>query len=53
MDSALADDFVGMYVNEDTRAWNPESRQGLEQLLNMAWEQGLITKRVHPEFLPS
>jgi len=53
MDSALADRFVGMYVNEDTRAWNPESRRGLEQLLNLAWEQGLTTKRVHPEFLPS
>jgi len=52
MEAALADRFVGMYVNEDTRAWNPESRRGLEQLLNLAWEQGLIPQRVRPEFLP-
>lgn len=52
MEQALADRFVGMYVNEDTRAWNPESRRGLERLLNLAWERGLIPKRVSPEFLP-
>jgi 1,4-dihydroxy-6-naphthoate synthase len=52
MEAALADRFVGMYVNEDTRAWNQESRQGLEHLLNMAWEQGVITTRIRPEFLP-
>lgn len=51
MDTSLADRFVGMYVNDDTRAWNPESRLGLERLLDMAWERGLIPKRVCPEFL--
>jgi 1,4-dihydroxy-6-naphthoate synthase len=51
MDTSLADRFVGMYVNDDTRAWNPESRLGLERLLDMAWERGLIPKRVRPEFL--
>ncbi|MGH7411924.1 MAG: MqnA/MqnD/SBP family protein [Candidatus Methylomirabilis sp.] len=52
MEAALADRFVGMYVNNDTRAWNPESQQGLERLLDLAWEQRLIPKRVRPEFLP-
>ncbi len=52
MEQALADRFVGMYVNEDTRAWSPESRRGLQELLSLAWEQGLIAKRVGPEFLP-
>ncbi|MDD5559724.1 MqnA/MqnD/SBP family protein [Candidatus Methylomirabilis sp.] len=52
MEEALADRFVGMYVNEDTRVWNQECRRGLEHLLNLAWEQGVITKRIHPEFLP-
>lgn len=52
MEATLADRFVGMYVNEDTRAWNQESRQGLELLLNMAWEHGVITTRIRPEFLP-
>ena len=51
MDTSLADRFVGMYVNDDTRAWNPESRLGLERLLDMAWERGLIPKRIRPEFL--
>ena len=51
LDTSLADRFVGMYVNDDTRAWNPESRLGLERLLDMAWERGLIPKRIRPEFL--
>ena len=51
MDLPLVDRFVGMYVNDDTRAWNLESQRGLERLLDMAWEQGLIPKRVRPEFL--
>jgi 1,4-dihydroxy-6-naphthoate synthase len=51
MDTSLADRFVGMYVNDDTRAWNPESRLGLERLLDMAWERRLIPKRIRPEFL--
>lgn len=53
IEATLADRFVGMYVNEDTRAWNPESRRGLELLLNLAWERGVIPKRVRPEFLPA
>ena len=53
METALADRFVGMYVNDDTRAWNPESREGLERLLDMAWGGGLIPRRVRPEFLPT
>lgn len=53
IDAALADRFVGMYVNDDTRAWNLESRRGLERLLDMAWEQRLIPRQVRPEFLSS
>lgn len=53
METALADQFVGMYVNEDTRAWNEESRRGLECLLNLASERGLIPQRIRPEFLPA
>jgi 1,4-dihydroxy-6-naphthoate synthase len=52
MERALADRFVGMYVNEDTRVWSPESRRGLQELLSLAWERTLIAKRVCPEFLP-
>lgn len=53
LDARLADRFVGMYVNEDTRTWNEECRRGLEYLLNLGWEQGVIAKRIRPEFLPS
>jgi len=53
IEAALADRFVGMYVNNDTRAWNLEIRRGLERLLDMALEQGLIPRRVRPEFLSS
>jgi 1,4-dihydroxy-6-naphthoate synthase len=53
MEAALADRFVGMYVNEDTRAWNEESRRGLEYLLNLAWERDVIPHRICPEFLPA
>lgn len=50
IEAPLADRFVGMYVNDDTRAWNLESRRGLERLLDMAWEQRLIPRRIRPEF---
>jgi 1,4-dihydroxy-6-naphthoate synthase len=50
---ALADRFVTMYVNEDTRAWSPEARRGLERLLDLAWRQRVIPRRLLPEFLPA
>ncbi len=53
MDPAQADRFIDMYVNDDTRAWNPDSRSGLARLLDMAWERGLLPNRVLPQFLPS
>lgn len=52
MGTALADRFVRMYVNEDTRAWNLECRLALEQVLNLAWERHLIPRHIRPEFLP-
>jgi 1,4-dihydroxy-6-naphthoate synthase len=51
--TGLADRFIDMYVNDDTRDWAPESRSGLERLLDMAWERGCIPKRILPEFLPN
>ena len=53
MAPAEADRFIGMYVNDDTRAWNPDSREGLVRLLEMAWERQLLPHRVLPQFLPS
>jgi 1,4-dihydroxy-6-naphthoate synthase len=53
MDPAEADRFIGMYVNDDTRGWNSDSRDGLARLLHMAWQKGLLPHRVVPQFLPS
>jgi len=53
MDPAEADRFIGMYVNDDTRAWTPDTREGLVRLLEMAWERQLLPHRVLPQFLPN
>jgi 1,4-dihydroxy-6-naphthoate synthase len=53
LDPAQADRFIGMYVNDDTRAWSPDSKKGLARLLDLAWERGLVPSRVLPRFLPS
>jgi 1,4-dihydroxy-6-naphthoate synthase len=50
LDRAKTDRFVGMYVNDLTLAYGERGRQGLERLLNDAFERGLIPQRVPVEF---
>jgi 1,4-dihydroxy-6-naphthoate synthase len=50
LDRAKTDRFVGMYVNDLTLAYGDRGRQGLERLLNDAYERGLIPQRVPVEF---
>ena len=50
LDRAKTDRFVGMYVNDLTLAYGERGRQGLERLMNDAFEQGLIPQRVPVEF---
>jgi 1,4-dihydroxy-6-naphthoate synthase len=50
LDRARTDRFVGMYVNDLTLAYGERGRQGLERLMNDAFEQGLIPQRVPVEF---
>ncbi len=45
-----ADRFVGMYVNDWTRAYGQRGREAVRRLLADAFEAGLIPHRVVPEF---
>jgi 5,8-dihydroxy-2-naphthoate synthase len=50
LDRARTDTFVGMYVNDLTLSYGDRGRQGLERLMNDAFDNGLIPKRVRVEF---
>jgi 1,4-dihydroxy-6-naphthoate synthase len=50
LDRAKTDRFVGMYVNELTLGYGDRGRQGLERLMDEAFERGLIPTRVPIEF---
>lgn len=51
LDPALADRFVGMYVNEWTVDYGPRGREAVRLLLNRAWEAGLVPSPVAVEFV--
>ena len=46
-----ADVFVGMYVNEWTRAYGDAGRRAVSRLLGRAAEAGVIPERIEPEFV--
>ena len=50
LDQARTDTFVGMYVNDLTLGYGERGRQGVERLMNEAFEKGLIPNRVPVEF---
>ena len=50
LDKDRTDTFVGMYVNDLTFGYGERGRRGVERLLNDAFEQGLIPRRVAVEF---
>jgi 1,4-dihydroxy-6-naphthoate synthase len=50
LDSALADRFVGMYVNEFTCDYGEEGRQAVCELLRRAEAIGVYTEPVRVEF---
>jgi 1,4-dihydroxy-6-naphthoate synthase len=50
LDKDRTDRFVGMYVNDLTLGYGERGRQGVERLLNEAFEKGLIPARVPVEF---
>lgn len=48
-----ADVFVGMYVNQWTRAYGDAGRKAVSTLLGRAAEAGVIPHRIEPEFVSS
>lgn len=46
-----ADQFVGMYVNDWTRDFGERGRVAVRELLERAYNAGIVPKRVIPEFV--
>ena len=51
MDTALAGEFIGMYVNDYTRDYGDVGRKAVQQFLQTASERGYIAKRPAIEFV--
>ena len=51
LDLELADEFVGMYVNELTSDYGEEGRQAVEELLRRAEALGAYKQPVRVEFV--
>jgi 1,4-dihydroxy-6-naphthoate synthase len=51
MDRSLADQFVGMYVNDWTLDYGPRGREAVHRLLSEAHRIGVIPSPVHVEFV--
>lgn len=51
LDTALADKFVGMYVNDWTLDFGPRGRKAVEVLLAEGHKAGVIPKLIVPEFV--
>jgi 1,4-dihydroxy-6-naphthoate synthase len=51
MDKALADQFVGMYVNDWTLDYGPRGRQAVRRLLEEAHRAGIIPSPVAVDFV--
>jgi 1,4-dihydroxy-6-naphthoate synthase len=52
MDPALADKFVGMYVNRWTLNFGDEGRKAVNELVARAKSAGLMPDEAQVEFLP-
>lgn len=51
LDSAKADRFVGMYVNDWTLDFGPRGREAVATLLRRGYEEGIIPRPVDLEFI--
>ena len=51
LDSATADKFVGMYVNERTLDYGPDGREAVRRLLDMGYKAGVIPHPAKVEFV--
>ena len=51
MDTALADQFVGMWVNELTLDYGDRGREAVRRLLSEGYERGIIPHQVDIQFV--
>lgn len=51
MDESMADEFIGMYVNDYTRDYGDTGRRAIREFLGQASKKGLIPHAVEPEFV--
>jgi 5,8-dihydroxy-2-naphthoate synthase len=51
LDPALADKFVGMYVNQRTLDYGSDGREAIRRLLEMGYEAGIIPHEAEVEFV--
>jgi len=51
LDPALANKFVGMYVNERTLNYGEDGREAIRKLLEMGFDRGIIPMRANVDFV--
>jgi 1,4-dihydroxy-6-naphthoate synthase len=51
LEPALANKFVGMYVNERTLNYGEDGREAIRKLLEMGYERGIIPTRAKVDFV--
>ncbi|WP_263381191.1 menaquinone biosynthesis family protein [Granulicella arctica] len=51
LDPALANRFVGMYVNERTLNYGEDGKEAIRKLLDMGYERGVIPHRAKVDFV--
>lgn len=51
LDAALANRFVGMYVNERTLNYGDDGKEAIRKLLEMGYDRGIIPHRAHVDFV--
>ena len=51
LDPALANQFVGMYVNERTLNYGEDGREAIRKLLQMGYDRGIIPMRAEVAFV--
>jgi 1,4-dihydroxy-6-naphthoate synthase len=51
LDPALANRFVGMYVNDRTLNYGPDGREAIHKLLEMGYDRGIIPHRANVDFV--
>jgi 1,4-dihydroxy-6-naphthoate synthase len=51
LDPALANKFVGMYVNERTLNYGEDGREAIRKLLEMGFDRGIIPMRAKVDFV--